>query len=69
MKKCGKVPVIMQMEATECGAASLAMALAYHRLRLPLETVREDCGVSRDGSKLSNVAKAAIKYGMEDILR
>ena len=65
MSKCGKIPVIMQMEATECGAASLAMVLAYYGLRLPLEQVREDCGISRDGSKLSYIAKAAMKYGME----
>ena len=55
----------MQMEATECGAASLAMVLAYYGLRLPLEQVREDCGISRDGSKLSYIAKAAIKHHME----
>ncbi len=65
MDKCKKIPVIMQMEATECGAASLAMVLAYYGLRLPLEQVREDCGVSRDGTKLSHIAKAAMKYGME----
>ena len=65
MQKCKKIPVIMQMEATECGAASLAMVLAYYGLRLPLEQVREDCGISRDGSKLSNIGKAAIKHGME----
>ena len=65
MSKCKKILVIIQMEATECGAASLAMVLAYYGLRLPLEQVREDCGVSRDGTKLSNVARAAMKYGME----
>ena len=43
--KIAKVPVIMQMEALECGAASLAMILAYHGKWLPLEKVRADCGV------------------------
>lgn len=65
MDKCKKIPVIMQMETTECGAASLAMVFAYYGLRLPLEQVREDCGISRDGTKLSNIGRAAIKYGMD----
>ena len=59
-----KVPVIMQLEALECGAASLCMILAYYNKWIPLEQVREDCGVSRDGSNAVNVLKAARSYGL-----
>ena len=60
-----KVPVIMQLEALECGAASLAMVLAYYDKWIPLEQVRVDCGVSRDGSKAKNIYLAAERYGFE----
>ena len=64
-KGVAKVPVIMQMEALECGAACLAMILAYYRKWIPLEQVRVDCGVSRDGSNLKNIYLAARNYGLE----
>ena len=60
-----KVPVIMQLEALECGAACLAMVLAYYDKWIPLAEVRRDCGVSRDGSNLLYMKKAAINYGLE----
>ena len=64
-KGVAKVPVIMQMEALECGAACLAMVLAYYQKWIPLEQVRLDCGVSRDGSNMKNVFLAAQHYGLE----
>ena len=60
-----KVPQFMQMEALECGAASLAMILAYHGRWEQLEKVRVACGISRDGSNAWNIVEAATGYGLD----
>lgn len=65
MDNYAKTPTVFQMEAAECGAACLAMIFAYYGYEMPLEQMRVETGVSRDGCNAANLMRAAKRFGLE----
>ena len=59
-----RTPPFLQLHATDCGAACLGIVLAHHGRWAPLQQLREDCSVGRDGSNAADIARAAIHHGL-----
>src|ERR1700736_4358548 len=59
-----RVPEVLQLETTECGAACLAMILRYHGRQTTVAEIRDRCGVGRDGLNALALIKTAQLYGL-----
>jgi HlyB family type I secretion system ABC transporter len=59
-----RVPVVLQMNAIECGAACLAMIMSYYGRRTGVSEIRNRYSVGRDGLSARSIVQAARNYGL-----
>ncbi|GBR06100.1 peptidase domain-containing ABC transporter [Asaia siamensis] len=59
-----KTPVILQVEAAECGMACLAMIMGHHGNRIDLPTLRRRFSLSIKGSTLKDLMATAERVGL-----
>ena len=59
-----ELPFIQQMQWTDCGAASLAMVMAFHGKNVKLAEVRDAMGIGRDGVTAKAILETAERYGL-----
>ena len=60
-----RTPTILQMDATECGAASLTMVVNAFGSGVLLEEARQACSVTRDGVNARNIVAAGETFGFD----
>ncbi len=63
--RLGRTPLCIQMDRMECGAVALKIILGFHKRHVPIEKLRTECDVGRDGSHAQNVIAVARSYGLD----
>ena len=60
-----RTPSVIQLEYSECGASCLSIILKHYGYNIPIEILREECGVTRNGSNANNIINAANKFDFQ----
>ncbi|WP_217559002.1 peptidase domain-containing ABC transporter [Streptomyces sp. GbtcB6] len=60
-----RVPVRLQSQMSDCGAACLSMTLALHDIEVPVTELRAATGTGRDGASARLLLDAARSYGFQ----